>query len=197
MGTCSLLVSPAWLESGGLFDGGREWPQHDVSSATGDSVIRWKLGATIIVALCASLTASRSALAQSSPGYSMTRMMTFEMDTGGKKQMEMKIETTGTHVRISMDGPAFAASGGGVYQVYDTAAKTAMMIMPRMKSATLTDMSNVAQNARLAVKTELGGEPSFLIEDRGAGEPILGWATHRYHVKSETTTIWSPTSAAC
>ena len=197
MGTCSLLVSSAWLKIGGLFDGGRKWPQHDVSYATGDSVIRWNFGATIIVALCASLAASGPALAQSSPGYSMTRMMTFEMDTGGKKQMEMKIETTGTHVRISMDGPAFAASGGGVYQIHDIVAKTALMILPGMKSATLIDMSDAAQNARATIKAELKGEPSFLIEDRGAGEPVLGWATHRYHIKSETTTIYSLGSVSC
>jgi hypothetical protein len=127
----------------------------------------------------------------------MTSKITFEMDTGGKKQVEMKIESTGTLMRLSMDGPAFAASVGDFYQVHDFAAKTMTLILPRMKSATLIDLSDAAQNARLTMKTELSGEPLFFIEDRGAGEPVLGWATHRYHLRSETTTIYSWGSVSC
>ena len=128
----------------------------------------------------------------------MTTTTTIETDTGGKKQMVMKIEATKTHLRFTMDGSIFGDKmPGGMFQIYDIAAKTLTMIMPGMKMATVTDMSDTARNAQLTPKIERRGDPVLIVEDRGVGEPILGLATHRYHVKSEKTSTYSLGAASC
>ena len=128
----------------------------------------------------------------------MTTTTTFETDTGGKKQMVTKIEATKTHLRFSMNGSIFGDKmPGGMYQIYNIAAKTMTMINPGMNMATVTDMSDTARNAQVAPKIEQIANPLLVVEDRGAGEPVLGLATHRYHVKSEKTSTYTFGAVSC
>lgn len=128
----------------------------------------------------------------------MTTTTTIETDTGGKVQMVMKIEATKTHTRLSMDGSIIGNKmPGGMYSIYDIAAKTVTMIMPGMKMATVTDMSDTTRNAQVAPNIEQIGDPLLVVEDRGAGEPVLGLTTHRYHVKSEKTSTYTFGAVSC
>jgi hypothetical protein len=146
--------------------------------------------------LGACLTHLNPVAAQSAPGFSMTMKTTFETDTGGVKQMEMKTEATKGHLRLTMSGSLVAAAAD-TYIIYDLTGSTMSMVMPSLSMATLMDTAAIHGAASQAMKTETKGVPKLEVEDKGAGEPILGLQTHRYHVKSETTIIYSTASGSC
>jgi hypothetical protein len=149
-----------------------------------------------LAVLGACLMHANPVAAQSAPGFSMTTKMSVEMDTGGLKHMEIKTEATKTHVRLSIDG-TFAPTTAGMYVVFDLAGSTMTTVMPYLKTASTTDSAARHSALSQALKGKLKGEPKLEVEDKGAGEPVLGLQTHRYHVKSETTTIYTMRSGSC
>jgi hypothetical protein len=109
--------------------------------------------------------------------------------------IEMKSEVTKERVRMSLDVAGAPAASTGLYMILDGSAGTMTVVMPGMNMATVSDLTSLGANPM--VRTEMKGEPTLQVEDRGPGERMLGMSTRRYHVRSEYTMVMIMGSDSC
>jgi hypothetical protein len=122
--------------------------------------------------------------------------MNMTTDSGGAKRssMAMKYQVTDQKLRmefVQVSGMATAAAAEGMVQILDDRDSSMTMVMPGQHMAMVMHLSETLGNmpgmsAQMMPKVEQH-ITSNRTEDLGAGERILGHATHRYRVTQAGT----------
>jgi hypothetical protein len=147
-----------------------------------------------VASLLLMFASAAPALAQStSPGWMYTMNMT--TDSGGKRSsMATKYQVTDQKLRmefVQVSGMAGAAAAEGMVQILDDRDSSMAMLMPGQHMVMVMHLSEMLGNmpgirAQMMPKIEQHLTANRT-EDLGAGERILGHATHRYRVTQAGT----------
>ncbi len=129
--------------------------------------------------ICALPVALSSQVAPSAKGAGYTMVMT--TDSAGKKTtMTMGLETLGSKFRMDMKSDAMPGAAMEVSTIIDSLEGTMTNVMKAQSMAMIMPMSMIKQQALTAppYTLELAGTPALETKDLGAGEKMLGHATH-------------------
>lgn len=169
--------------------------QRAESPTSKDVVTHARSRLVVLTVLCVAPLAP--AAAQSDPGWTITTKMSLTSDSAGPTPTEMKIEVTKDHMRVSITGTAFRGPAAGMYMIFDGTHGTATSVLPSTQVAVIADMATLTNGANRFVKLDIKGEPTVQVHDLGAGQPMLGMPTHRYHVTTQYTTVLTMGAESC
>lgn len=135
-----------------------------------------------------------AAPAQTSPGWMYTTNVTIDSGTAKRSSMAMKYQVTARNLRmefVQVSGMAEAGLVEGMTQILDDRDSSMTTVMPAQHMAMVMHLNDLLGNSpgfRAAMTPKI--EPhvtSSNVEDLGAGERILGHATHRYRITTTGT----------
>lgn len=145
-----------------------------------------------VVAALSLLPASLAVAQSKVPGWTYALNITVDSGFGAAKRgaMAMRYQTTASALRmeiLQVAGAANAATMGanieGSYTLINDADSTYIMVLPSLHAANI-----MVNPVRMMAKQDLpkveANRASLQVEDLGAGEPILGHATHRFRIKT-------------
>jgi hypothetical protein len=145
-----------------------------------------------VSALLLGLTALRvPAAAQSRDGWTYTTNITIDSGkSDGRISMVMRYQIAATAARmdfLKMSGSAAGKAAEGMYQIFNQPDSTMTMVMPLQHMATVMGFNGMlGQNSNLAPKVAQHLTKNEF-QDLGAGETILGHATHHVRVTTAGT----------
>lgn len=151
-----------------------------------------RLMSAFALLLVAAIVAPASAQG-TSPGWMYTINMS--TDSGGKRSsMAMKYQVTARKLRlefVQVSGMGGASTAEGMAQILDDADSSMTMMMPAQHTAMVMHLNEMLGNMpgmRTGMTPKIVSHvTSSSTEDLGAGERILGHATHRYRVTTAGT----------
>ncbi len=137
--------------------------------------------------------------AQALPGWSFTTNTT--VDSGGVGRtysMATRERVTDRFLRtefLQISGLNAAAGAEGTYMVYNTADSTVTMVMTTQRMATIMNTPSLAGMDMPKIASMTHDRP--IHEDLGAGETILGHATHHYRATTRGTMAFDMGGETC
>jgi hypothetical protein len=151
------------------------------------------LTALAVSALCSPVAA------QSTVWTYETRM---DVDSGNgaarRNSMVMRYQLAEHRTRFEfVQATGLASAADGMYMVFDDRDSTILNVMPTQQMATIMGFSTVKAFAPSLQMNVAGHATQGPIEDLGAGERILGHATHRYRVTSKGTVAMTMNGVTC
>ncbi len=155
------------------------------------STMRSSFLPSVSASLLALTALSVPAAAQLRDGWTYTTNITIDSGKADARiSIAMRNRITATAVRmdfLQVSGSAVANAAEGMYQIFNQADSTVTMVMPSQHMATVMGL-----NALLGPNTNLAPKvvqhlTSNEFQDLGAGEKILGHATHHVRVTTAGT----------
>jgi hypothetical protein len=111
-------------------------------------------------------------------GYIVTQRIT--MDSPQAMSMTMRIKVAQGHVRLELDSPELAQMGSMYMLTRDDGRITT--VMPSQGMAVTMDASMIGGQGMGAMALPTISDVTATVDDLGAGERLLGYATHKYRV---------------
>jgi len=148
-------------------------------------------------AICAIAALGTAALhAQAVPGLTMKMRLSVDSAGGLASNTTLSMETAGDRMRMWFNG-AGGSPLEGIYVLYDGSAGTMSTVLPASRQVTVTRMEDLAGGMMPIMKMALKGDAAIDVADRGAGDAILGRATHRYHLSVAYTVTLKLGDVSC
>lgn len=156
----------------------------------------------LAIALVAGVAAmpGRSASAQTTLGWNFTMKMDTDSGEGSAYHHSTATKYQSVPHRFRMEFIQLTGASGaaeGTYQVFNDADSSFTIVMPTSRTATVTSLPASVAMAGGQVPHATTHITRNDVTDLGAGEPILGYATRRFHVSLGGVMEWKVMDQSC